>query len=198
MFEINKITKSVAGDTIIEVLMSMAIAGAVIAGAYALASRSLAEGVSASEHSQAIKLAEAQVETLKSRNKDSITHIADIWDVYFDFRGNSPPPDKDNFCLDPTASGMLDNTNNVTPDWKPQYNYGQAAFTGNNLQIGDPTKPNTYNPVCTENRTFPNPKYYINIKLITYQKPSPTYLVTVKWNPEGKGPLSQTQIYYRF
>lgn len=187
------------GDTIVEVLMSIAIVGAVIAGAYALAGRSLAEGVSASEHSQAIKLAEAQIETLKSRNKDSLSHVTDIWEPNFDPhpRAAVPPTNKNNFCLDTRAISMLDNLGAVKPDWKPQYNgNGGPGFTGNNLVVG--TGADQYNVQCTDTRNAATAKYLINISMQTHANKGPTYLVTVRWNPAGNAPTSQTQIYYRF
>jgi type II secretory pathway pseudopilin PulG len=186
------------GDTIVEVLMSIAIVGAVIAGAYALASRSLAEGVSASEHSQAIKMAESQVEALKSRSKDSRTRITDIWNPNFDIRANPIPDNLNNFCLDTEATSMLDAANAVQANWKPQYNgNGSAGFTGNNMKATTVPAVDTYNPVCTDTGSPVSAKYFINIKLL-HTANSPTYLVTVRWTPAGKAPTSQTQLYYRF
>jgi type II secretory pathway pseudopilin PulG len=186
------------GDTIIEVLMSIAIVGAVIAGAYALASRSLAEGVSASEHSQAIKMAEAQVEALKSRSRDALIR-QDLWDANFKITASPIPPDKDNFCLDTTATAMVDASNNPVANWLPKYNGTQtAAFTGTNLKSTVIAQPNNYKPVCTDNITNPtSAKYFINIKLLATAN-TPTYLVTVRWNPAGNAPTSKTQLYYRF
>jgi type II secretory pathway pseudopilin PulG len=178
------------GDTIIEVLMSIAIVGAVIAGAYALASRSLAEGISASEHSTAIKMAETQVETLKSRQKDAINDLTK-WDTNYGaaaFAGNNT-----NFCLDDSVISINDLT------WVAQKN-GDIGFSGNNLQVGTGT--DQYSPICTRDvngavGTANTAKYFINVKLIATTN-LPTYLVTVRWTPAGKGPTSQSQIYYRF
>jgi prepilin-type N-terminal cleavage/methylation domain-containing protein len=177
------------GDTLVEVLMSIAIVGAVIAGAYALASRSLAEGVSASEHSQAIKLAEAQVEALKSRSKDAAGDLPK-WDGTYNITSNPIPAAQNNFCLDTTAISI------TAANWNPQKN-GDTTFTGNNLAAG--TGPNQYNPVCTSDGGAGGgaAKYFINVNL-TPTNNIPTYLVTVRWTPAGRGPTSQTQLYYRF
>jgi type II secretory pathway pseudopilin PulG len=184
------------GDTIIEVLMSIAIVGAVIAGAYALASRSLAEGISASEHSTAIKMAETQVETLKSRQKDALNGQA-IWDS--NYGAVALASNNINFCMDPTAISMLDASGNPTANWIAQKN-GGIGFTGNNLQVG--TGSDEYNAVCTRDvngavGTVNTAKYFINVKLIATPN-LPNYLVTVRWTPAGNGPTSQSQIYYRF
>jgi type II secretory pathway pseudopilin PulG len=199
--QLNKHSSRLRGDTIVEVLMCIAIVGAVIAGAYALASRSLAEGVSASEHSQAIKLAEGQLEALKSRQRDTSSRN-DLWAQYF-----APPNPVNtatlnsisNFCLDTSATAMLDASNNPVANWLPQHNGRQnGLFTGNNMQAASPTQDDSYNVVCTDTKVATSAKYFINVKLLPNTTTSPSYLVTVKWNPAGKGPISQTQIYYRF
>jgi type II secretory pathway pseudopilin PulG len=191
------------GDTIIEVLLSIAIVGAVITGAYALASRSLAEGVSASEHSQAIKLAESQVEALKSRQRDAGTR-PNFWNQF------APQPNPisaatlksfNNFCLDTTATAMLDavDPTKAAANWKPQYNgVHNGSFTSDNLNATTPTQSNTYNAVCTDTGNVASAKFFINITLLPNAATTPGYLVKVKWTPAGSGPTSQTQIYYRF
>jgi type II secretory pathway pseudopilin PulG len=136
--------RGVRGDTIIEVVMSIAIAAAVIAGAYALSNRSLAEGISASQHSQAIKLAQTQIEALKSRQRDA-TNDTGPWNSNYNFLG-SVPANKNNFCLDTSATAMKDPTGTVLANWLPQYN-GNSTFNGTNLKAG--TGPNEYSPVCT-------------------------------------------------
>lgn len=53
------------GDTIVEVLIAMAVLSLVLAGAYASARRSLNATIQANEHSTALKIAEEQQEKLK-------------------------------------------------------------------------------------------------------------------------------------
>jgi type II secretory pathway pseudopilin PulG len=53
------------GDTIIEVLIAIAVASIVLAGAYSITSRSLGGIRSAQEHTEALKYAQNQVESLK-------------------------------------------------------------------------------------------------------------------------------------
>jgi type II secretory pathway pseudopilin PulG len=173
--------RGVRGDTIIEVVMSIAIAAAVIAGAYALSNRSLAEGISASQHSQAIKLAQTQIEALKSRQRDA-TNDTGPWNSNYNFLG-SVPANKNNFCLDTSATAMKDPTGTVLANWLPQYNG------------------NEYSPVCTDTGVAATAKFFINVKVMTYSTiplRKPTYSITVRWESVDGGPYSQSQLYYRF
>lgn len=55
-----------AGDTIIEVMIALAIVGAVIGTSYAISARSLRTGRQAQERTEALKLVESQIELLKA------------------------------------------------------------------------------------------------------------------------------------
>jgi Tfp pilus assembly protein PilV len=55
-----------SGDTIVEVLLAVAIVSTVLAGAYVATSRSLANSRQAQERSEAVKLVEGQLERLKA------------------------------------------------------------------------------------------------------------------------------------
>lgn len=59
------------GDTLVEVLMSIAIVGMALGAAYSLANRSLQQGLSAREHTEALALAQGQIERLKAVNKQA-------------------------------------------------------------------------------------------------------------------------------
>jgi type II secretory pathway pseudopilin PulG len=58
-----------AGDTIVEVLIALAVLSAVLGGAYLSANRSLASNRDSQERGEALKLAEGQIEQLKSLAK---------------------------------------------------------------------------------------------------------------------------------
>lgn len=60
--------KSVRGDTIVEVLLSIAITSVVLAGAYVAVNRSMKASRAAQERGEAVKVAEAQIEGLKYLN----------------------------------------------------------------------------------------------------------------------------------
>ncbi len=53
------------GDTIVEVMLSIAIIGMVLGASYATSTRALRAGRFAQEHTEALKLAESQLEKLK-------------------------------------------------------------------------------------------------------------------------------------
>lgn len=79
----NKITRYNKGDTIIEVMISMAILSLILGGAYFTANQSLANIRAANEHSIAINIAQSQIEEIKLYNAnnpnnpfDSITRDA--------------------------------------------------------------------------------------------------------------------------
>lgn len=57
--------KQQRGDTIVEVLLAMAVVGMVLGVAFGIANRSVAVGRSAQERSEALKYAETQVELIK-------------------------------------------------------------------------------------------------------------------------------------
>lgn len=66
-----KMTRSQAGDTIIEVMIALAIIGFTIALAYSITSRSLRIGRQAQERTEAVKLAESQIESLVALARNS-------------------------------------------------------------------------------------------------------------------------------
>jgi Tfp pilus assembly protein PilV len=183
------LTKNNKGDTIVEVMLCIAIVAAVITGAYALASHSLQEGVAASEHGEAIKLAQGQVEALKFRHKASRPAT---WDTYFTKPTGANKAQ--NFCLDTTAATETNAAGIVQANWKPQIN-GTATFDPTKLQTGAANYlDNAAHTQCVQG----NGKYFINITIPAAASPSPTYLVTVRWNPAGGEVQSQTQLFYRF
>ncbi len=62
---LNKKCKQQRGDTIIEVLLAMSVIGVVLGSAFGIANRSVATGRDAQERSEALKIAETQLELLK-------------------------------------------------------------------------------------------------------------------------------------
>ena len=72
------------GDTIMEVLISMAVLGLILASSYALVTRSTSANISANERGQASKLAVQQIELLK---------------IYAENNANSMPSASGAFCL---------------------------------------------------------------------------------------------------
>jgi len=161
------------GDTLVEVLISIAIVGSVLMGAYALASRSLQSGISAAEHSEAIQLAQGQVERLKYRERLS---SQDVWNNFTIQSGH--------FCLD-------DAKDQNDPKWLPVNNSNPnnlVVTAGGNLG---------YSSECVDPSA--TPKYFINISTPSPIPPgtNPTYQITVRWVAIG-GNQAESKIYYRF
>ena len=65
-----RVFKQQRGDTMVEVLIAIAVASFVIGIAYALVNRTLDQSQQAQEHSEALKVAEGQLEQLKSAIPD--------------------------------------------------------------------------------------------------------------------------------
>ena len=166
--------KSTRGDTIIEVLICIAVAGLVVTGSYALASHSLQEGISATERTQANKLAESQIEALKLREKTSNT----AWTAPYPngFSGIQPT---DSFCLDTSAQ------DESSSNWTP-FNLQNSGLP-NNLTVGS----GAYNNLCTSPQNS-SAKYFIDVSAN-----GQTFLVIVRWQAFANGPNNQSQLYYR-
>lgn len=186
--------KNFKGDTLIEVLLSIAVAGMVTSSSYALANRSLEEGISASERTEANKLAEGQIEALKLR--ESVSQEA--WSTNYSEVGYPLPqgysniPSDASFCLDTAAVSEyieVGSTEQKNGAWLPQQNAGDPTVLST-----DSASPDHYNTIC-----FQHSKYYVDV---TAQSNSldgigQVFLVTVRWNPPGGGPLDQSQLYYK-
>lgn len=121
-----------SGDTIIEVLLSMSIIGLVLGAAFGIANRSVQIGQNAQERTEALKIAESQLELFKSefytntelQNREesrpfclsigalgaAISEITDVECQNIDGNGNSGlynvsiiPPNSDK-AVDPTGA----------------------------------------------------------------------------------------------
>lgn len=67
--------RHVKGDTIIEVLIAIAIVSLTLGSAYAVASRTMRNAQQAQEHTEALKLLEGQLERLKSMSGNTTSPI---------------------------------------------------------------------------------------------------------------------------
>jgi prepilin-type N-terminal cleavage/methylation domain-containing protein len=83
------------GDTLIEVMISLAIIGSVISISYATASRALRTGRAAQERTEALKLVEGQIEMLKAAAAVPTTKV---------FGTSAPSVTDPAFCI--TAAGV--------------------------------------------------------------------------------------------
>jgi len=123
-----KISLYSRGDTIIEVLLSIAILGLVLAGAYALANRNLSSGVSAGWRDQALTSAQSQIEHIINAQNTGGSAL----DKYKNFTGDfcilqsgEPKNKDDNECKNydgkqyVLAVHYASNVFTVTAQWTP-------------------------------------------------------------------------------
>ena len=68
------------GDTIVEVLLAVGIVGLIIAGAYVTANRSTNAERDAQEHSQALTLAQTQIESLHAQSSSNLPSLNGCYD----------------------------------------------------------------------------------------------------------------------
>jgi prepilin-type N-terminal cleavage/methylation domain-containing protein len=95
-------TQSQRGDTIVEVMIAMAVASVVLAGAYALTNRNLSITQSTNERSQALQLVQKQIELMRAASANWVaSHPPSL---PFTLGGN---------CLDDSANPS--NSCNVSP-----------------------------------------------------------------------------------
>jgi prepilin-type N-terminal cleavage/methylation domain-containing protein len=100
------IAKRQRGDTLVEVLIAIAVISLILAGAYVTTNRSLYATRSAQERSNALKLAESQIEQLKGLAGSNPTAL---------FGGAVPNP----FCIS--------NTGTVVPAANPACSVGTTG-----------------------------------------------------------------------
>lgn len=102
------INKNNKGDTIIEVLVCLAILGFVMTLAYTISSRSLQTIRRAQERVEALKIAEGQIELLKDLQKNNNYEFIRISDR------TTGPNNDDPFCINPSTGAVTEF--NVPPD----------------------------------------------------------------------------------
>jgi prepilin-type N-terminal cleavage/methylation domain-containing protein len=73
--------RSQTGDTLVEVMIALAVIGVIMGGAYASASQSIRGARAAQERSEAIKVTETQVESLKAMASGYLVPATNIFRV---------------------------------------------------------------------------------------------------------------------
>jgi type II secretory pathway pseudopilin PulG len=119
-----KLIKNRRGDTIVEVLVAVAVVGFMLSISYRLANRSLQASRSAQERSEALKLAEQQLERLKA--VASKAPNADL-DVYAT-AGKS-------FCISINGSNQLTNKGLTNPLFTITIRWGNLAGGNNEVKM---------------------------------------------------------------
>jgi type II secretory pathway pseudopilin PulG len=174
------------GDTIVEVLIALAVLGSVLVGGYSIATRSINSVRVSQERGEALKIAEGQMEQLRSRlnGVSTLTETNAQFEAIFlrrdeffvgtdTFEPQSPIAVK-GFCFN------VDN--NATP---------VQTFTH------DPADLASYSSTCVK-----SPRYHIAI-VPRYKLDgangllSVGYTVTVRWDRSGGGDLQTLNLSYR-
>lgn len=183
-FNTNFLT-SLRGDTIVEVLLAMAIAGFAIGISYATANRSLQQGITAGEHNEALNIIENQLSDLKLR---FLTTNAANFDSSFAV--------KNHFCLDNTA------TDPTAGNWSPIFNLqSYPGITASSpLSAGNPPSGSSpYNTACMETKTGEGATYYYDISTSNHglATNSTLFQISVRWERLGGGQTNQASIWYK-
>lgn len=171
MLRLRKLNRT--GDTIVEVLIVIIVIGAVLASTYAVAVSSLQSTQLSQERAYALKLAEAQVETLKAVAGDDNPFIRAILDT-----------NSNGYCLtsDPISAPTI-------PGGSPTVNLADDNFS--NYPAACKNDPNNASPTCSSYC------YYIGVtKLGTALAEDHKYTVSVRWfGPRGN--RQQVQLAYK-
>ena len=170
--------RSSRGDTIIEVLIALTIAGLAIGMSYSIAYKSIQKVVSARERDTAVGLLESQVNALKLRQELSDPSTNDFVNNF---------ASKNNFCLDDQA------TDPQLPSWQIKQN-GSSAATILQAQPSGPYEATT----CVQN--IQNNFYYLNITTVSDSGSSnqTDFRLDVRWPHLGGGANNDATFYYRF
>lgn len=161
---------SSAGDTIIEVLISISIAGLALGISYAIASKATTRAISARERDQAVGIMESQLARLKA-----IEQQVGFTSFNSSFSDTTAP----HFCV---------NSSSITP----VLNHGIITGTSN-LTTQAPAP--YYDPQCNQAGYYID----IESVIATGNKvPRDNYYIHVRWLPLHGGANNQVTIYYRF
>jgi type II secretory pathway pseudopilin PulG len=180
------------GDTIVEVLIAIAIASFAIGTSYALANKSLQNAIGASDRNQAVNIAENQIADLKIRhNTYDTTTNEDSFNADFgvpsSVSGGPYPKHGRDFCLIDGISVQSD------PNWGPK---GNPGITDDNSTFS----PGNYDT----NYCLQKGQFYVNISAqitsssSTVSSNNTVYRISVTWPTIGEDNNSQAVLYYRF
>jgi Tfp pilus assembly protein PilE len=177
------------GDTIVEVMIAIGIAGFAIGSSYGIANNSLKTAINARERNDALNLMENQIALLKAHYEAIYPFNPSLFSSTYASNDTPPYPSASrNYCLIDATSAPVNNSFS-----------GEAG--ANNL--------GAYNSQCVF--TVSGTDYHTNIaaektttsaSLGGVDATSQTvFRVTTTWQPitqTGTGSNSQTVIYYRF
>lgn len=161
------------GDTIVEVLIAISIAGLAIGTSYAIAHRALQNAIAARERDQAVGLLENQVAALKLRKQlSSATNPFDQFDA------------TSHYCLNAAASDPITNPE----QWKVIKNNAIEPLSTSGI-------PPAYDSACAIGGL-----YFLDIDTTTKDTNTTTtnFRLDVRWPRLGGGSDNDATFYYRF
>jgi type II secretory pathway pseudopilin PulG len=186
---LNRISRGQAGDTIVEVLIAIAVAAFAIGTSYAIANRSIQRAITARERNEATNTIQSQISALKFREKFDPAAFNSTFGVPTSFAGTGTAR---HFCLNTQSTGPSDSVN----QWGPYVN-NVTDSSADTLSVGS----SGYFDKCrisTANGT----EYYIDISATvttasrsTANNPT-VYRAIVRWM-SVTGELQKSIIYYR-
>ncbi len=174
------------GDTIIEVLIAIAVAAFAIGTSYSLANRSIEQAISARERNEALNIIDSQIADLKTRFKTDTAAFSANFSV--DSRGTIGR--WMDFCLKDNPAATSGS------NWLPQLNPGITdETTASNLNVPP------YNIECKVAGSSTD--FFVDIAASITAQSQPAivktvYKVTVRWDRIGGGQTNQASVYYRF
>lgn len=170
------------GDTLIEVMIALAIIGSVIAISYATASRALRTGQAAQERTEALKLIEGQIETLKAT---AAAHPDDLFSVL------PANPTQPSFCVDSSLTIYNEQLTQAKAEDLQVDNLVTAS--GPN---GVPTGAETYNSHCSLGQSGRYKLSVVRSDAIVSGNTQSTFVVRARWERIGGG-RDEIAIYYK-
>jgi prepilin-type N-terminal cleavage/methylation domain-containing protein len=164
------------GDTIVEVMIVLAVLGLAFAISYATANRGVLQARNAEEHSEALGILDGQVEELRAAFSQNDPHL-------------TPTPPTEYFCMDVSTGAYTGFGSNTVPPSDEQ-----DSFTEYPNGADDPDTPQTGSCQQTP-ESFP---YYVSI---SYAQPTPTlpgyYDLLVRWDGVGDLGPQQEELTYK-
>lgn len=180
------INKNRKGETIVEVLLAIAVAAFALGTSYAIANKSLQKSISARERNESTNIVQSQISALKVREQQTDTAAFNS-----NFVSTSLlPANWLHFCLDTAA------TDKTAANWLPIHNTGQVTATTALSTSGNPS----YAKGCT----YPgSTTFYIDIVAMATpdsiaSTPPTVYQINVRWAGVGNNNNNQVSVYYRF
>lgn len=158
------------GDTIVEVLISMAILSVVITGAYLTASSSLISERTAQEHAVALTIAQSQVEDIASLYAQNATIVENSYPCFY-----------------------LNKTTNTIAG---QNNPTNCYVASNNVAAG-PESQQSNAPYSYKIKIIESPKSVSSGGGVSSSVIIDTYTITVTWPPLTGNGNNQVQLYYQ-